>query len=112
MISQVIGLRAQKKQSLKWLTGHGCLPLSILIKTVLLILAIEKEVFCKRKKSKNLLIGVRDKDIASLYVFQNVDDNSFEKHQVLETSINDAFRIEKADLIKTALQIYISPGLL
>ena len=31
---------------------------------------------------------------------KNIDDKTFEKHQVLETSINDAFRIEKADINK------------
>ena len=65
-------------------------------------LAIEKEVFCKRKNSsKPFNRSSGDcKDIASLYIFQNVDDKSFEKHQVLETSINDTFRIEKADINK------------
>ena len=35
-----------------------------------------------------------------MYVFKNKNDEKFEKHQVLETSINDAFSIEKADVNK------------
>ena len=64
--------------------------------------AIEKEVFCKRKKNDqpfNRSTGDCN-DIAELYIFKNIDDKTFEKHQVLETSINDAFRIEKADINK------------
>ena len=65
-------------------------------------LAIEKEVFCKRRKPTEPFdrSGGDCNDMASLYIFKNLDDERFEKHQILETSINDAFRIEKADINK------------
>ena len=65
-------------------------------------MAIEKEVFCKRRKAAEPFdrSGGDCNDMASLYIFKNLDDERFEKHQVLETSINDDFRIEKADINK------------
>ena len=65
-------------------------------------IAIEKEVVCKRKNSSKPFnrSGGDCNDFASIYVFKNKNDEKFEKHQVLETSINDAFSIEKADINK------------
>ena len=40
------------------------------------------------------------KDEAFLYIFKNIGDKNFEKHQIIPTSINDSFRIEKADINK------------
>ena len=72
-------------------------------------LGIEKEVVCKRKDtSKPFSRSKGDcKDEAYLYVFKNINDAKFEKHQVMPTSINDAFRIEKADINKDGtLDVY------
>ena len=42
-----------------------------------------------------------------MYVFKNNNDSSFEKHQVIPTTINDSFKIEKADVNKDGkLDIY------
>ena len=40
------------------------------------------------------------KDEEFMYIFKNNNDSSFEKHQVIPASINDTFRIEKADINK------------
>ena len=72
-------------------------------------LGIEKEVVCKRKDtSKPFSRSKGDcKDEAYLYVFKNLSNKKFEKHQVIPTSINDAFRIEKADINKDGtLDVY------
>ena len=65
-------------------------------------IGIEKEVSCKRKDvSKPFSRSGGDcRDEAFLYVFKNVNDEKFEKHQVIPTTVNDAFRIEKADVNK------------
>jgi hypothetical protein len=65
-------------------------------------IGIEKEVFCKRNDiSKPFSRSGGDcKDNAFLYVFKNNNDEKFEKHQIIPTTINDTFRIEKADIDK------------
>ena len=65
-------------------------------------LGIEKEVVCKRKDtSKPYSRSKGDcKDEAYLYVFKNLNNKKFEKHQIIPTTINDTFRIEKADINK------------
>ena len=69
-------------------------------------LAIEKEVVCKRKDTSKPFnrSGGDCKDEAYLYVFKNIEDSKFEKHQVIGTTINDSFRIEKADINKDGLK--------
>ena len=64
--------------------------------------AIEKNVFCTRDDSKVPFnrSGGDCKDEAFMYIFKNSNDSSFEKHQIIPTSINDSFRIEKADVNK------------
>ena len=64
--------------------------------------AIEKEVLCKRNDiSKPFNRSGGDcKDEAYLYVFKNLNDNKFEKQQVIPTSINNSFAIETADINK------------
>ena len=72
-------------------------------------LGIEKEVVCKRKDtSKPYSRSKGDcKDEAYLHVFKNLNNKKFENHQVIPTSINDAFRIEKADINKDGtLDVY------
>jgi len=72
-------------------------------------IGIEKEVVCKRKDlSKPFSRSGGDcKDEAFLYVFKNMNDKKFEKHQIIPTSINDTYRIEKADVNKDGtLDIY------
>ena len=63
---------------------------------------IEKEVVCKRKDSTKPFnrSGGDCKEEAYLYIFENKDNSKFEKHQIIPTTINDAFRIEKADINK------------
>ena len=63
---------------------------------------IEKEVSCKRNDvSKPFSRSGGDcRDEASLYIFKNIEDKKFEKHQIIPTTINDTFRIEKADVDK------------
>ena len=65
-------------------------------------LGIEKEVVCKRNDPNKPFSrsGGDCKDEAFLYVFKNVNNKKFEKHQIIPTSINDSFRIEKADVDK------------
>jgi len=65
-------------------------------------IGIEKEVSCKRKDASKPFSrsGGDCRDEAFLYIFKNINDEKFEKHQVIPTSINDTFRIEKADLNK------------
>jgi hypothetical protein len=72
-------------------------------------IGIEKEVVCKRKDlSKPFSRSGGDcKDEAFLYVFKNMNDNKFKKHQIIPTTINDTYRIEKADVDKDGtLDIY------
>ena len=63
---------------------------------------IEKEVVCKRKDSTKPFnrSGGDCKEEAYLYLFENKDNSKFEKHQIIPTTISDAFRIEKADINK------------
>jgi hypothetical protein len=65
-------------------------------------IAIEKNVFCTREDSKTPFnrSGGDCKDEAFMYIFKNNNDESFEKHQIIPTTINDSFRIEKADVNK------------
>tara|TARA_B100000925_G_scaffold21452_1_gene14568 strand:- start:403 stop:1986 length:1584 start_codon:yes stop_codon:yes gene_type:complete len=65
-------------------------------------IGIEKNVLCKRKDiSKPFKRSGGDcKDDSFLYIFKNINDEKFEKHQIIPTTINDTFRIEKADLNK------------
>ena len=65
-------------------------------------IAIEKEVSCKRKDVAKPFSrsGGDCKDEEFMYIFKNNNDSSFEKHQVIPASINDTFRIEKADINK------------
>ncbi len=65
-------------------------------------IGIEKEVLCRRNDiSKPFSRSGGDcKENAFLYVFKNNNDEKFEKHQIIPTTINDTFRIEKADLNK------------
>ena len=62
--------------------------------------AIEKEVVCTRKDPSEPFnrSGGDCQEKAHLYIFKNVNDKKFEKHQVLPTRINRSFRIEKADI--------------
>jgi hypothetical protein len=72
-------------------------------------IGIEKEVVCKRKDlSKPFSRSGGDcKDEVFLYVFKNMNDNKFKKHQIIPTTINDTYRIEKADVDKDGtLDIY------
>jgi len=64
--------------------------------------AIEKEVVCTRKKSSEPFnrSGGDCVDEAYMNIFKNLNDEKFEKHQVLPTTINSSFRIEKADINK------------
>jgi hypothetical protein len=62
---------------------------------------IEKENLCIRNDiSKPFKTPSECKEEAFLYVFKNINDEKFEKHQVIPTTINDTFRIEKADINK------------
>ena len=63
---------------------------------------IEKEVICKRNDvSKPFKRSGGDcKEEVFLYIFKNIDDSEFIKHQVIPTTINDAFKIENADINK------------
>ena len=63
---------------------------------------IEKVVSCKRDDiSKPFSRSGGDcRDEAFLYIFRNIEDKKFEKHQIIPTTINDTFRIEKADINK------------
>ena len=62
---------------------------------------IEKENLCTRNDiSKPFKTPSECKEKAFLYVFKNINDEKFEKHQVIPTTINDTFRIEKADINK------------
>lgn len=65
-------------------------------------IGIEKEVLCKRNDiSKPFSRSGGDcKENAYLYIFKNNNDEKFEKHQIIPTTINDTFRIEKADVDK------------
>ena len=65
-------------------------------------IGLEKEVVCKRNDITKPFSrsGGDCKDEAFLYIFKNIGDNNFEKHQIIPTSINDSFRIEKADINK------------
>ena len=65
-------------------------------------IGIEKEVVCKRKDSTKPFnrSGGDCKEESFLYIFENKDNSNFEKHQIIPTTINDAFRIEKADINK------------
>ncbi|MDB3905757.1 hypothetical protein N9354_00415 [Alphaproteobacteria bacterium] len=65
-------------------------------------IAIEKNVFCTREDSKTPFnrSGGDCKDEAFMYIFKNNNDEYFEKHQIIPTTINDSFRIEKADVNK------------
>ena len=65
-------------------------------------IGIEKEVLCKRNDvSKPFNRSGGDcKEEVFLYVFKNINDEKFEKHQIIPTTINDTFRIEKADIDK------------
>ena len=62
--------------------------------------AIEKEVVCTRKDPSEPFnrSGGDCQEEAHLYIFKNLNDKKFEKHQVLPTRINSSFRIEKADI--------------
>ena len=62
--------------------------------------AIEKEVVCTRKDPSEPFnrSGGDCQEEAHLYIFKNLNDKKFEKHQVLPTRINRSFRIEKADI--------------
>jgi len=64
--------------------------------------AIEKEVVCTRSDPQKPFnrSGGDCQEEAYLYIFKNLNDNKFEKHQVLPTRINSSFRIEKADINK------------
>ena len=64
--------------------------------------AIEKEVVCTRNNiSKPFNRSGGDcVDEAYMNIFKNVNDEKFEKHQVLPTKVNSSFRIEKADINK------------
>jgi len=63
---------------------------------------IEKDNLCTRNDiSKPFDTPGGDcKEQALLYVFKNINDERFEKHQVIPTTIHDTFRIEKADINK------------
>lgn len=65
-------------------------------------LAIEKEVMCKRNDASKPFnrSGGDCEDKAYLYVFKNLNDSKFEKHQVIPTSINNSFAIYTADINK------------
>lgn len=65
-------------------------------------IGIEKEVLCERNDiSKPFSRSGGDcKENAYLYIFKNNNDEKFEKHQIIPTTINDTFRIEKADVDK------------
>ena len=65
-------------------------------------IAIEKEVVCRRNDvSKPFSRSGGDcKDEAFLYVFKNLEDTKFEKHQVIPTSINNSFTIKNSDINK------------
>ena len=65
-------------------------------------IGMEKEVLCKRNDiSKPFSRSGGDcKENAYLYIFKNNNDEKFEKHQIIPTTINDTFRIEKADVDK------------
>ena len=65
-------------------------------------IGIEKEVLCRRNDvSKPFNRSGGDcKEKVFLYVFKNINDEKFEKHQIIPTTINDTFRIEKADIDK------------
>jgi hypothetical protein len=65
-------------------------------------IGIEKEVSCKRSDvSKPFNRSFGDcRDEAYLYIFKNINDKKFEKHQIIPTTIHDTFRIEKADINK------------
>ena len=65
-------------------------------------IGIEKEVLCRRNDvSKPFNRSGGDcKEEVFLYVFKNINDERFEKHQIIPTTINDTFRIEKADIDK------------
>jgi len=64
--------------------------------------AIEKEVVCTRNDPQKPFnrSGGDCQEEAYLYIFKNLNDSKFEKHQVLPTRINSSFRIEKADVNK------------
>ena len=64
--------------------------------------AIEKEVVCTRNDPSKPFnrSGGDCQEEAFLYIFKNLNDKKFEKHQVLPTGINSSFRIEKADINK------------
>jgi hypothetical protein len=72
-------------------------------------IGIEKEVLCSRNdvsKPFNRSGGDCKEDVF-LYIFKNINDEKFEKHQIIPTTINDTFRIEKADVNKDGtLDIY------
>jgi len=65
-------------------------------------IGIEKNVLCKRDDiSKPFKRSGGDcRDDAFLYIFKNINNEKFEKQQIIPTTINDAFRIEKADIDK------------
>ena len=65
-------------------------------------IGIEKEVLCKRNDVSRPFnrSGGDCKEEVFLYVFKNINDEKFEKHQIIPTTINDTFRIEKADINK------------
>ena len=72
-------------------------------------IAIEKNVLCLRENPKLPFnrSGGDCKDEAFMYIFKNNNDLSFEKHQIIPTTINDSFRIEKADVNKDGtLDVY------
>ena len=66
-----------------------------------IVLVLKKRLSRKRKDSTKPFnrSGGDCKEEAFLYIFEN-KDNSNEKHQIIPTTINDAFRIEKADINK------------
>ncbi len=65
-------------------------------------IGIEKEVLCRRNDISRPFnrSGGDCKEEVFLYVFKNINDEKFEKHQIIPTTINDTFRIEKADIDK------------
>ena len=72
-------------------------------------IAIEKDVVCIRNDPTKPFnrSGGDCKDEAFMYVFKNNNNSSFEKHQIIPTTINDSFKIEKADVNKDGtLDIY------
>ena len=93
-------VKGSDKKNLNKLIEHGCQPQLIIIKMVLFHYRNrEGSIVSRNDVSKPFNRSGGDcKEEVFLYVFKNINDEKFEKHQIIPTTINDTFRIEKADI--------------